>query len=69
MKTNQRTNPVAVLAAWLGLTLAPAPAADVGVTGSIEGRVQNLVTGDYLNNARVSVERTNLVALTGEDGA
>jgi TonB-dependent receptor len=68
MKTSQRTNPIAALAAWLSLTLAPAPAAEVGATGSIEGRVQNLVTGDYLNNARVSVEGTNLVALTGEDG-
>jgi TonB-dependent receptor len=37
-------------------------------TGSIEGRVQNRVTGDYLNNARVSIQGTNLVALTDESG-
>ncbi|MBI5770458.1 MAG: TonB-dependent receptor [Verrucomicrobia bacterium] len=37
-------------------------------TGTIEGRVQHLVTGDRLNNARVSVKGTNLVAFTGEDG-
>lgn len=37
-------------------------------TGAIEGRVQNRVTGDYLNNARVSVKGTNLVALTDESG-
>ena len=33
-------------------------------TGGIEGRVQSLVTGDYLNNARVAVKGTNLVTLT-----
>jgi iron complex outermembrane recepter protein len=37
--------------------------------GSIEGRVQHAVTGDYLNNARVSVKGTNLVALSDEGGA
>jgi iron complex outermembrane receptor protein len=37
-------------------------------TGSIEGRVQNLVTGDYLNNARVSIKGTNLVSLTDDAG-
>jgi iron complex outermembrane receptor protein len=37
-------------------------------TGSITGRVKNSVTGRYLNNARVSVKGTNLVALTDEFG-
>ena len=36
--------------------------------GTIEGRVQNRVTGDYLNNARVAVRGTNLIALTDEGG-
>jgi iron complex outermembrane receptor protein len=37
-------------------------------TGTIEGRVQDRVTGDYLTNARVSVQGTNLVALTDSSG-
>lgn len=37
--------------------------------GSIEGRVQNRVTGDRLPNARVAVKGTNLVVQTGEDGS
>lgn len=37
-------------------------------TGTIEGRVQNGVSGDYLNNARVSLKGTELVALTDESG-
>ncbi len=63
---------------WLlALLLAPAlVAADstaVGAaaqpTATISGRVQNGATGRYLNNARVSVPGTNLVALTDQTGA
>ena len=36
--------------------------------GSIEGRVKNAATGDYLNNARVSVKGTNQVVLTDPAG-
>jgi iron complex outermembrane recepter protein len=36
--------------------------------GSIEGRIKHAVSGDYLNNVRVSVVGTNLVALTDEAG-
>ncbi len=38
-------------------------------TGSISGRVQNAVTGQYLNNARVTVQGTGLVAFTDQSGA
>ncbi len=38
-------------------------------TGSIEGRVQNVVTGNNLNNARVAVKGTNLVTFTDDDGS
>ena len=44
---------------------ARAQAADAGV---IEGRVQNRATGDYLNNARVSIKGTNSVVQTDEGG-
>ena len=37
-------------------------------SGSIEGHVQNVVSGDYLNNARVSVEGRNQIALTDDSG-
>ena len=37
-------------------------------SGSLEGRIQNVTTGDYLNNARIMVEGTNLSALTNEFG-
>jgi TonB-dependent receptor len=37
-------------------------------TGAIEGRVQNAVTGDRLNNARVAIKGTERVALTDEAG-
>ena len=57
----------ALLVSALFLT-APFIGAQSAATGIIEGRVQNLVTGDYLNNARVAVRGTNLVALTDESG-
>ena len=37
-------------------------------TGSIRGRVQNVVTGRYLNNARVAVKQTDIFTLTDEYG-
>lgn len=37
-------------------------------TGTIEGRVQNEVTGRYLNNAQIKVKGTNLETLTDEGG-
>jgi iron complex outermembrane recepter protein len=72
----KRKNPVALLFGWLALSLAPQPCANAaapGATsapsaGSITGRVQNVVTGQYLNNARVSVQGTQLMAFTDESG-
>jgi hypothetical protein len=37
-------------------------------TGSISGRVQNEATGQYLNNARITVKGTTLTAFTDETG-
>ncbi len=37
-------------------------------TGSITGRVLNVATGQYLNNARVSVKGTSLTVFTDRDG-
>lgn len=54
-----------LLVAFSAACFAPAQTAN---TGSIEGRVQNVTKGDYLNYARVTVENTNLSALTDEFG-
>ena len=37
-------------------------------TGAISGRVQNVATGQYLNNARVSVKGSNNIVFTDKDG-
>ncbi|MBL9201443.1 MAG: TonB-dependent receptor, partial [Opitutaceae bacterium] len=37
-------------------------------TASVSGRVQNVVTGQFLNNARVTVRGTDLVAFTDQSG-
>ena len=55
-------------AAGLSLALAVAARAQAPATGTIEGRVKNAVSGDYLNHARVSLKGTELVALTDESG-
>ena len=61
-----------LLAAVFGVTslafVSPAALFAQGATGTIEGRVQNRVTGDYLNHARIAVRGTNLIALTDESG-
>jgi hypothetical protein len=47
--------------AVFGCSLAAAPrmAAQIG-TGAIEGRIQNVATGNYLNHARVAIKGTTL---------
>lgn len=67
----------------LALALAPARSAEATAmlpesrgsksntaqsTGAVEGRVQNAVSGRYLNNARVSVKDSNLLVMTDEFG-
>ena len=64
----------AALSLLASVPTTPAQTANPGVTasaptaGSISGRVQNAATGQYLNNARVSVKGTDLVAFTDESG-
>jgi TonB-dependent receptor len=69
---------LAIVSLWIGLTLTPfhaaesaagvSPAATQQNTASISGRVQNVVTGRNLNNARVTVKKTDIVTLTDEYG-
>ena len=44
--------------------LAQAPA-----TGRVTGRVSNPATREYVRNAEVAVEGTNIVAFSGDDGS
>ena len=52
----------------LALAVGHMPAAAPAATGSITGRVQNTDTGQYVNNARVTVRGTGLSILTDEIG-
>jgi len=51
----------------LGL-FAGAAAFGQSATGTITGRVQNVVTGQYLNNARITIKGTDLAGFTDEFG-
>ncbi|MBM3856281.1 MAG: carboxypeptidase-like regulatory domain-containing protein, partial [Verrucomicrobia bacterium] len=48
--------------------VAQTPAPVAPATASVSGRVSHAATGQYLNNARVAVQGTNLVAFTDESG-
>jgi len=72
-----RKTSIELLTACLALTLAtaaptiaPAQATSTAPqsTGSISGRVQNVATGQYLTNARVSVKGSNNTVFTDKDG-
>lgn len=66
---------MSVFGAWFGLALlfvtplvgSEIPSASRPV-GAISGRVLNIATGQYLNNARVAVRGTDLVAFTDQTG-
>ena len=58
---------VLTLTWWVAMLPAAAAVADAAV-GMLEGRVFNPATGEYLENARVTVEGTNLEALTNSNG-
>ena len=71
----KRTNSLAWLVSVALLTSAVSPAfgAERGAgplpsVGSITGRVQNVVTGQYLNNVRVSIRGTDVIAFTDQAG-
>ena len=45
------------------------PTATAQSTGSIRGRVLNVATGQYLNNARVTLKGTDHTVFTSRDGS
>ncbi len=71
----KKTHTLFVLGAWLAVAIAPgarllaanSPAA-AAAAGTISGRIQNVATGQSLNNARVVVRGTERVAFTDETG-
>src|SRR5688572_2426284 len=58
---------LAMATAAPAIAVAQTPAASQS-TGSISGRVQNVATGQYLNNARVSLKGSNNTVFTDKDG-
>ena len=60
--------PFLVLALLLGSHLSSSSAAQPAATGGISGRVQNFISGKFLNNARITVSGTDLVAFTDQYG-
>jgi iron complex outermembrane receptor protein len=67
MHASSRLLSLRTFAAVFLLTVATALAAVS--TGTVSGRIQNVVTGQYLNNVRVSVKGTDLVAFTDQSGS
>jgi len=73
----KRNKSETLLLGLLALALMPTHAAEnptattrsASATGSIIGRVKNLATGQYLNNARVAVKGTDLLTFTDESGS
>ncbi|MDO8539304.1 MAG: TonB-dependent receptor plug domain-containing protein [Opitutaceae bacterium] len=70
------TNRLAILGGWLALAVSPeltthaadADRATETSSATITGRVQNAAAGQYLNNVRVTVKGTDLVAFSDESG-
>ncbi|MBL9189442.1 MAG: TonB-dependent receptor [Opitutaceae bacterium] len=62
--------PHALLAGLLALSASLAQLAHAAeASASVSGRVQNVVTGSYLNNARITVRGTDLAAFTDQSGS
>src|SRR5688572_13214430 len=71
----KQTIPIALLIFWVALAVGPAHAAEsIGApparqpTGTIEGRVFNPATGEYVRYAEIRVQGTNILETTASDG-
>ncbi len=70
MKRTSSFFAAAAVAAALALALPARPAAAAEAGGALlTGRVQNAANGQFLNNARIVVKGTDLVAFTDETGS
>ena len=68
MKTNRLLTPGRALLLALGLLWPALAAFAQSGTGSIQGRVLNATNGQYVKNARVTVEGSTLAAITDDFG-
>jgi len=65
----RKTTPLLTLVfSLVFLALLPA-AAQTGAPGRVSGRVFNPATGEFVRNAEIAVEGTNIVAFSGDDGS
>jgi iron complex outermembrane receptor protein len=66
MKITHLLVPFALVVTLLAGTLAQA---QTGTTGTLSGRVYNPATGEYVRNAEIQVEGTNLTTYSRDDGS
>ncbi|MSU68744.1 MAG: hypothetical protein EXS40_09260, partial [Opitutaceae bacterium] len=59
---------VCLSAFLLGASLASAPAQTTTGTAALIGRIQNEITGQYLNNARVTLKGSDVTVFTDDTG-
>lgn len=76
-KTMKSKNPFKLLTGWLAFALASAAHGQVPdsgngdpgqTTGIVTGRVKNIATGNYLENARIVVKNTGQTVFSNPDG-
>ena len=67
-KPMKSKTPFSAVGAWLALAVASLHAQSPDGTGSVTGHVQNVATGEYLNNARVGIKGTDQTAFTDKFG-
>lgn len=60
---------VALLPPAIGTAAAPAAPAAARATGTVSGRIYNPYTGEYVRNAEVRIEGTQLNAVSEDDGS
>ncbi|MSU36877.1 MAG: TonB-dependent receptor [Pedosphaera sp.] len=71
MKNKNPATLLALFCGWIALFLAPTPtisAADQAVTGTVEGRVLNAASGQYLEKARLTITGTRLETFSDSEG-
>lgn len=57
------------LSATANAATAPSTTAEASATGSVSGRIFNPQTGEYVRNAEVQIEGTNLMVVSEDDGS
>lgn len=68
LKTSILRHVIRILFSLVLLPVALSSGLAQAQTGTVEGRVQNEITGRYLNNSRVTVKGTDIIVHTDESG-